>query len=98
MPTIRVSTFTSFTLTAEEELTGATLTYTQKCVIQNQISQLAETRVAMVPDPNNYASYIQEEANVKGQIQALQYLLDCSSAAELAVLELAQNQAASQAQ
>lgn len=90
------STFAMYQQTDQEFMTGQVLTATQKENIQNQIARIAELRLAITPDPNNYATFIQEEANYKGQMQALQYLLDCSNSAEAELTELAYQQQQSQ--
>lgn len=85
------NTFTKYEFT-EQELHGASLLHEeQKRWYQTQLAILAEAHVALIPDPNNYASYIQQEAEIKGQMNALQYLLDCSDTAEQEVLEAARN-------
>lgn len=83
MSTLIMGTFTQFSFT-EEEILGASLLHEeQKRWFQTQLATLAEQRVALIPDPNNYSSFIQQEAEIKGQMNALQYLLDCSTRAEL---------------
>lgn len=98
MSTLILSTFAQYEQTLQEQLTGQTLTQTQKEFIQNEICKTAELRIALVPDPINYAAFIQQEAYYKGQMDTLKYLLDCSTAAESHVLELAAQQAAAQNQ
>lgn len=86
--------FTQYQLTEQEQLAGSVLTTNQKQNIQSQIAVIAQSRLALVPDPNNYASFIQTESHYKGQMDALKYLLDCSDNSELQLLTLAQAQAA----
>lgn len=74
--------FISHKLSSSEELTGTILTTLQKNVIQNHIAATLQLLFNLIPDPNNYSLFIQTESNYKGQIQAYQYLLDCSDAAE----------------
>ena len=68
------NTFSSWELTPEEELQGSTLTTLQKQVIQNQIALLAQEKNMLVYDPSNPFEFVQQEADLKGQISSLQYL------------------------
>lgn len=88
------STFARYAQTEQEQLAGSVLTHDQKQFIQNQICTIAEERLAIIPEPNDYTSFIQQEAHLKGQMVALQYLLDCSTASEDQLLALAEAQAA----
>lgn len=76
------SPFQSWILTPEEFLNGTILTITQKQCIQNQIVTLAITKNNIRIDPLNPLSTLQEEAELRGQITALQYLLDLSASSE----------------
>jgi len=87
MSNIIVNTFTQFNLSEHEQLSGTLLGNENKMFIQTQLALIAEQRIALVPDPNNYAAFIQTEAHLKGQMDAYKYLLDCSTASEKAVLE-----------
>jgi hypothetical protein len=69
-------------LTEQEYLQGSCLTITQKQCIQNQIAQLAEERLALNLDPEHPLNFIQKEAEIKGQLNALSYLIDLSTNAE----------------
>lgn len=89
MSTLIRSAFTKYEFTAEEVISASLLHEEQKRWYQTQLAILAERRINIIPDANNYISYIQEEAEVKGQMNALQYLLDCCDSAEKEVLELA---------
>lgn len=44
--------------------------------IKTQIAMCKQARENMQPDPNNYAAFIQEEAENKGAQGAYQFLLD----------------------
>jgi hypothetical protein len=81
------SPFQSWIMTDAELLQGQMLTITQKQCIQNQIASLAIERVNLPIDPVNILATIQADADKKGQILALQYLLTLSAQAE----ELYQN-------
>lgn len=74
--------FQSWVLTPEEFLQGTILTITQKQCIQNQIVTLAITKNNIRIDPLNPLSTLQEEAEIRGQLTALQYLLDLSASSE----------------
>jgi hypothetical protein len=77
----------SYALTPEEELAGRLLTDNQKMVIQNQIYELSMTRLRLEYTPDHHQQYLQAEAENKGQIQALKFLLELSEAAEEKILE-----------
>ena len=74
--------FQSWNLTPKEFLQGGLLTSLQKQVIQNQISQLSLQKNALKFDTVNPAGYAQQEAYLRGQIDALTYLLRVSEEAE----------------
>ncbi len=74
--------FQSWVLTPEELLAGSALALTQRQVIQNQISQLSLQKNALKFDTVNPAGYAQQEAYLRGQIDALTYLLRVSEEAE----------------
>lgn len=89
MAQLIVSTFTQYSQSQQEQLAGTLLCMEQKQFIQTEIAKIAEQRLALVPDPNNYAVFIQQESYLKGQMEAYKYLLDCASASEV---QLADNQ------
>lgn len=91
MNNLTVSTFSKFALSESDQVIGSTLTTLQKQFIQNQVCSIAEQRVALEVDPTNYASFIQQDAYLKGQLAAFKYLLDASTASEQAVLEAARS-------
>lgn len=78
MATIDLTTLTRFNLTEEERISGSILTIQQQQVIQNQIAQVAEERLALSFDPLNPVKFAQQDAELKGQIGALKYLLAVS--------------------
>lgn len=92
MSILITNAFTQYELSEQEQLTGSTFSTTQKQFIQSQIALVAASRLALVPDPNNYPAFIQTESHYKGQMDAYQYLLDCSNASEEQLLALAQAQ------
>jgi len=81
------STFARFKLSEQETLVGSVLTYEQKLVIQNKLSEIADSKLALTVDPNNYAAYIQQESYLAGQLGILRYILDCSLASEQVLLD-----------
>lgn len=87
MSNIIINTFTQFNLTEHEQLAGTLMSPEQKMFIQTQLGFIAEQRLSLVPDPSNYAAFIQTEAHLKGQMDAYKYLLDCSAASEKAVVD-----------
>lgn len=76
------SPFQSWVLTPEEFLNGTILTITQKQCIQNQIATLAIQKINLEPDFEHPLLSAQKEAFIRGQIAALQYLLDLSASSE----------------
>lgn len=89
MSTIIQNEFTQYAQTEQEQLAGTVLTNDQKQFIRNQLAMVAQSRIALVPDPNNYPAFIQTEAAYAGEMRAYRYLLDCSDASEVALLALA---------
>lgn len=73
--------FASFDLTEEEALQGSILTTLQMQVIQNQLSNAAMEKIHLEYDSSNPTSFIQQEASLKGQIDAFRFLLDASRTA-----------------
>lgn len=90
MGTHKLTTFSQFNLTEQEQLAGTILTTDQKQYIQTQLGMIAEERLALVPDPNNYADFIQKEAFLKGQMEFARHMLDSSTASESQVVSAAQ--------
>jgi hypothetical protein len=74
--------FQSWNLTPEEYLQGGMLTLTQKQVIQNQIASLATQKINLSYTPAEPLVFAQQEAYLRGQIDALNYLLTLSEEAE----------------
>lgn len=93
MSTIKVSRFTAFEFTPEEELQASTFTALQKQFIQTQIAVLANNKVEMKYDPEHPTEFLQQEAESHGAIQALEFLLITSIESEEAMLDIIQQQA-----
>jgi len=83
MATLALNLFTSWDLTTKEYLIGSILQLAQQQVIQNQIALLAEEKDALLLDPEHPLLFMQAEAEKRGQIASLRYLLDSSDAAEI---------------
>jgi len=66
--------FTSYQLTEQEELEGSILTITQKQVIQNHLSAAAHEKNALEYDPENPQRFVQQEASLKGQLDAYHFI------------------------
>lgn len=81
------SSFQRWELTDREYILGSVLTTSQKQVIQNQLVQLAEEKINLEQDPLNPLKHIQKEAYLRGQIDALKYLLTLSSSSENLVMK-----------
>lgn len=74
--------FQSWNLTPDEFLQGGLLTLTQKQVIQNQIASVATQKINLSYTPTEPLAFAQQEAHLRGQIDALTYLLTLSEEAE----------------
>jgi len=82
MDTIIPNSFTAYVLTDEEVLQGGVFTSLQKQVLHNHLATEAENRLRLELNPEKVQEFIQAEAELKGKIQLLQYLLDVSDASE----------------
>jgi len=78
------SPFQSWVLSQEEFLSGSILTLTQKQNIQNQICALAIEKNNLEPDFSQDGSkkFLQKEAHLRGQIDALTHLIAISNETE----------------
>ncbi len=76
------SLFQSWILSPKELLQGSILTQLQKQCIQNQISAAAAEKTLLKYDPDSALKFLQREAELQGQIGALQYLITLSEEAE----------------
>ncbi len=81
MATLITNTFSAYHLTEQEALQGSIFTVTQLQVLQNQLAQVAEEKLALDFDTSDPASYAQQEAYMKGQMDLLLYIIDSSQAA-----------------
>ena len=78
----QVNQFQSWNLTPEEYLQGGLLTSLQRQVIQNQIASVATQKINLTFTPSEPMEFAQQEAHLRGQIDALSYLLTLSEEAE----------------
>jgi len=91
MATIIPNTFTTYLLSKEELLHGTILTTVQKQCVQNQIAYLAEQKLSLKYLPETPNVFLQQEAELQGQIIALKYLISLSENAEAEVNQSAIN-------
>ena len=82
MSQIRVNSFTSYDLTSAEEQAGSILNHNQKLVLQNKLAFLAETKIRLKFDPSHVQEFLQQEAELQGQIGILTWLLETSAQIE----------------
>jgi len=67
--------FTQFSHSSLEQLEGVNFTQLQREVIQNLISEAALEKVALLFNSNNPLQFAQQEAELQGKIEILEYLL-----------------------
>jgi len=84
-----LSSFISYNLSEDEILFGSVLALGQKQCIQNQISVLAEQRISLRYTPDSPMTFVQQDAELQGQIIALRYLITLSDSAETQLLSSA---------
>ena len=84
------SSFISYNLTDDEMTFGSILSVGQKQCIQNQISALAEQRISLKFLPESPMVFMQQDAELQGQLIALRYLITLSDNAESQLLQSAQ--------
>lgn len=73
--------FQSWELSRQEYLTGSIFTNLQIQCIQNQVAQAMQQKTLLKFNPDNIIAYAQQEAELQGQIIALQFLLSTSEEA-----------------
>lgn len=79
------NSFTRYKLTDEEIIRGQVLTTENAHVIQNLIADAAESKLNLKFDPTNSMAFVQEEAELQGQLGILRLLLDMSLQAQSAI-------------
>lgn len=69
-------------LSEGDKLQSAILNHLQIASINNQLCELAYAKLSHEYDPDNPQKWMQKQATIRGQMDALQYLLDCHEAAQ----------------
>lgn len=86
------NTFSSYQMTEQEELQASVLMLDQEQLLQSKLALVAEEKLALQLDPGNISAYVQQEADLKGQMIIINWLLDCSTAAKISLAEGAASQ------
>lgn len=86
MAKIAVGTFTHWDLTNPEILAGSILTTDQKHLLQNELAQVAENKLALTFDTTNPTKFAQDEAFLSGQMSILRVMLIRSDESEHSLL------------
>ena len=68
--------FASYEFTEEEQRQALQYTTLQKQHLQNEIAGYAVDKNNLEPNPENYSKYLQQEAYLRGKMDALIYLLE----------------------
>jgi hypothetical protein len=97
MATLDSTSLTRFTLTEEEELSGQILSLGNKQVIQNRLADCCEAKINLKFDASDINNFLQQEAELQGQIGILKLLLETSMQAEKEVVLRSQLHADQQA-
>lgn len=92
MAQLKHTRFSEYELTTDEARSGRTLNQMQQMVLQNQISEISKQILALEALPESYATFIQQDAYLKGQLAILQFLLDDSEAALAEMLDDSEEQ------
>ena len=69
------SVFTKHSLTVEETLAAVNYTALQQKFLQTQLAEIAEAKLRLKVDPKNIEFFIQQEAELAGQMTILEFLL-----------------------
>jgi hypothetical protein len=76
METTRSCIFTKTVLAPSEELAGFNLPVLTRAVLHNLRVDIAEQRLALDLDTRNVTAFVQAEAELKGQLGILNYILN----------------------
>jgi len=76
------STFTSYIIPESDIAASYRLTDANIAMINNEITVYAEQKLALILDVDKPQSFAQQEAYLRGKIDALKYLLDCHNSIE----------------
>lgn len=80
MAELAVNNFAAWRLSEEEEKEGCIFTITQTQVLQNELSIVADSLIALKYTPDEPLLFTQQEAELRGKLEFIQYLLDRSIA------------------
>jgi hypothetical protein len=82
MATLIPSTFCRYNFSDDREAVASQIfTPLQLQWLQNNLSDIAQQRLTLSFNPAEPEKFMQAEANLKGQIEVIQYLMQCSTAA-----------------
>lgn len=87
MPLQRPNKFTEYALTPEETVIGSTLNELQLCVLHNELANAANTKLNMKYKGSDI-EILQEEAELQGRINALDWILQTHENAQQEYLRL----------
>ncbi len=82
---IRINSFTEFTVSETEQISGQTLTHCNLLVLQNLVAAVAQEKLALKFDVSKPTEFAQQEAYLAGKLDAYNYIIEChASAMEIA--------------
>jgi hypothetical protein len=81
MPQIKPTSLTQYELTETEELTGRVMHENQLYVMQNELASASEALLALRFDPNHQLEFVQQDAELRGKIVFINYLIQSHFAA-----------------
>lgn len=79
MATIKINPFQQWEFTSEEELYAYQFNDLNLKALQNEIAIAAQEKIALTFDPLNPVRFAQQEAELAGKIEILQYLISRST-------------------
>lgn len=86
MAELAVNNFAAWRLSEDEEKEGSIFTITQTQVLQNELSIVADSLIALQYTPSEPLAYAQQEAELRGKLGFIQYLLERSIALQQPVI------------
>lgn len=72
------NTFTTYTLSEAETREGHKLNTLTVAVIHNLRTSIAEEKLALKVNPESINTFLQQEAYLAGQLEILNYILQCN--------------------
>lgn len=87
MPLQRPNKFTEYSLTPDETIIGSTYNELQLCVLHNELANAANTKLNMKYKGSDI-EILQEEAELQGRINALDWLIQNHELAQKEYLRL----------